>query len=324
MKVPTSGEIIVSDIIRGKVTFQYKVVDDQVIIKSDGFPTYHLAVVIDDHEMQISHVIRGEEWLPSTPKHLLLYNYFGWKAPLFAHLPLLLNPDRSKLSKRQGDVAVEDYRTKGYLPEALVNFIALLGWNPGDTREVFSLDELIQEFSLERVGHAGAVFNTEKLQWLNQQYIMKSSTDYLLSFVRPLLIKKGYVNVSDEYIKKMIDLMKDRAVLLPDFVELTAFFFVAPTEFDEKTQTKCWSSEIGDHLRVLSERYAQLVTFDAISTEQCLRVYAQEINVSAGKLLLPLRLALTGVAQGPSLFHFAEIIGKEEVLKRLHYAILRF
>ncbi len=320
MKVPLEGQMTFSDIIRGDVTFQYKVVDDQVIIKSDGYPTYHLAVVVDDHEMQVSHVIRGEEWLPSTPKHILLYQYLGWQAPLFAHLPLLLNPDRSKLSKRQGDVAVEDYRAKGYLPEALVNFIAFLGWNPGDEREIFSMDALIKEFTLERVGLAGAVFNVEKLNWLNQQYIMKSSTDYLLSLVKPLVDKKGWIT-SDEYLKEVINLMKDRAVVIPDFVELTEFFFNAPTIFDEKAKAKCWSSETVGYLKTLAERYAQLPVFDAASTEQTLRAYAQELGVSAGKLLLPLRLALTGVSQGPSLFHFIEIIGKEETLKRLAFAV---
>ncbi len=321
MRVPLEGEMTVNDLIRGAVTFQYKVVDDQVIIKSDGFPTYHLAVVVDDHEMEISHVLRGEEWLPSTPKHLLLYKFFGWEAPLFAHLPLLLNPDRSKLSKRQGDVSVDDYRIKGYLPETLVNFIALLGWNPGDTREIFSLEELVKEFTIERIGHAGAVFNVEKLNWMNQQYIVKSSTDYLLTLVKPLLAQKGLCEFADDYVKKVIELMKDRAVLITDFVELTEFFFKAPMTFDEKAKEKCWSAEIVGSLKVLSERYAQLPVFDAISTEQCLRAYAQELNVSAGKLLLPLRLALTGVAQGPSLFHFAEIIGREEVVRRLVYVM---
>jgi glutamyl-tRNA synthetase len=276
--------------------------------------------MVDDHEMQISHVVRGEEWLPSFPKHILLYQYFGWQPPLFAHLPMLLNPDRSKLSKRQGDVVVEDYRAKGYLPEALVNFIAFLGWNPGDEREIFSMEELIKEFTLERVGHAGAVFNVEKLNWLNQQYIMKSSTDYLLKLVKPLVEQKGWTT-TDDYLKKVIDLMKDRAVVIPDFVELTEFFFKAPTTFDEKAKAKVWTLEVKGYLRTLTDRYAQLPTFDAASTEQCLRAYAQELNVSAGKLLLPVRLALTGVTQGPSLFHFMEIIGKEKALKRLMYAI---
>ena len=321
MKVPLVGDIIVNDVVRGEVIFQYKVVDDQVLIKSDGYPTYHLAVVVDDHEMQISHIIRGEEWLPSTPKHLLLYQYFGWDAPTFVHLPLLLNPDRSKLSKRQGDVAVEEYCGKGYLPEALVNFVALLGWNPGDTREVFNMEELVKEFSLERVGSAGAVFNVEKLQWLNQQYIMKSSTDYLLELVRPLVQQKGWV-ANDDYLKKVIDLMKDRAVLIPDFVDLTDFFFKAPTLFDDKIKAKCWNVETAKYLNTLAEHYKQLPVFDAASTEHMLRAYAQELNIPLGKLLLPLRLALTGVGHGPSIFHFAEIVGREEVLRRLTYASL--
>jgi glutamyl-tRNA synthetase len=175
MKVPLDGEITFEDVIRGKVTIAHKMLDDQVLIKSDGFPTYHLAVVVDDHLMGITHIIRGEEWLSSVPKHILLYQYFGWEVPVLVHLPLLLNPDKSKLSKRQGDVAVEDYRAKGYLKEAIVNFIAFLGWNPGDEREVFFMDQLIQEFSLERVGKSGAVFNVDKLNWLNQQHIKLKS-----------------------------------------------------------------------------------------------------------------------------------------------------
>jgi len=175
MRVPQDGETIINDIVRGEVVFKNEVLDDQVISKSDGFPTYHLANVVDDHLMKISHVIRGEEWLPSTPKHVLLYNFFGWELPQFAHLPLLLNADRSKLSKRQGDVAVEDYRKKGFLPQALVNFVALLGWNPSDgtDQEIFSMDELIDSFSLEKVNKAGAVFDVSKLEWMNGTYIRK-------------------------------------------------------------------------------------------------------------------------------------------------------
>lgn len=321
MKVPLEGEVTFSDIIRGQVTIAYKVVDDQVLLKSDGFPTYHLAVVVDDHDMQITHAIRGEEWLPSTPKHLLLYKFFGWQAPLFAHLPLLLNPDRSKLSKRQGAVSVEDYRAQGYLPEALLNFVALLGWNPGDTREIFSLPELVQEFSLERVGHAGAVFNVEKLQWLNQQYIMKMPVEHLLSRVRPLLEQKQWGTFSDDYVKKVIELMRDRAVLLPDFVALTAFFFVAPTVFDEKAKAKCWSPETINNLQALLKIFQELVTFDAAAIEHASRQYAEKIGCGLGKLMLPLRLALTGVSQGPSLFHFMEVIGDKETVKRIEYAI---
>lgn len=317
MKIPREGEMTFTDTIRGIVSINYKAVDDQVIIKSDGYPTYHLAVVVDDHDMCISHVIRGEEWLPSTPKHLLLYRYLGWQAPVFAHLPLLLNPDRSKLSKRQGDVAVQDYKEKGYLAQALVNFIAFLGWNPGDEREFFSLQELIQEFSLERVGHAGAVFNVQKLQWLNQQYIMKTPTDQLYQLILPYLEKTTWSIPSQDYVYNVINIMKDRAVLLPDFVTLTEFFFIAPTSYDQATHAKCWNEDTKTYLTELKARYEKLEPFTAQTTEASLRSYATELNISAGKLLLPLRLAVTGSGQGPSLFHAIEILGKQETQKRI-------
>ncbi|MFH0898045.1 MAG: glutamate--tRNA ligase [bacterium] len=324
MKVPVEGECTFTDLIRGSVTFGYKVIDDQVLLKSDGFPTYHLAVVVDDHYMNISHVIRGEEWLPSTPKHLLLYQYFGWQAPLFAHLPLLLNPDKSKLSKRQGDVAVEDYRIKGYLKEALINFVALLGWNPGEgtTQEIFSLQELMQEFSLEHVGKSGAVFNIEKLNWLNQQYIhYKKTDDELLALVKPLFAEKCWTNFSVDYYKKVINLTKDRAVVLPDFVTHGELFFQRPKTFDEKTKAKCWNQDTQKLLTTLTQKFSELTTFDAQALEFALRHYAEGLQIGTGKLMLPLRLALTGVPQGPSLFHAMEILGKEETCARINHAL---
>jgi glutamyl-tRNA synthetase len=321
MKVPEEGNCVFTDIIRGIVSIGYKIVDDQVLLKSDGFPTYHLAVVVDDHYMEISHVIRGEEWLPSTPKHILLYQYFGWQAPLFAHLPLLLNPDKSKLSKRQGDVSVDDYRLKGFLPEALVNFISFLGWNPGGTQEIFSLDELINEFSLERVGKSGAVFNVEKLQWLNQQYIHRSTHERLIEVLRPLLKEKGWDGVNNTYLGQVIDLLKERVTVIPDFITNGQFLFVAPTSFDEKSKTKNWAPDTAATLQELAQRFTMLDPFNASSIEQALRGYAQEKNINASNLIHPLRLALTGVSQGPSLFHLVEVLGKNEVLKRIAFAI---
>lgn len=321
MKVPLEGECVFIDQIRGTISIAYTAVDDQVLMKSDGFPTYHLAVVVDDHYMNISHVIRGEEWLPSTPKHLLLYTYFGWQAPLFAHLPLLLNTDKSKLSKRQGDVSVDDYRIKGYLPEALINFIALLGWNPGDTREIFSLEELVQEFSLERVGKAGAVFNIEKLQWLNQQYIMSMSNEDLLERIAPLLQEKGWRSFSDDYCKQVVGLLKDRAITLPDFIIHGECFFVAPSVFDQKTVEKCWTPEIIAHMQKLAAAFAHLSSFDAPSLEHVVRQYAHEIELNPSKLFQPLRLAVTGVIQGPSVFMTMQVLGKEAVLSRINYAL---
>lgn len=321
MKVPLEGESVFTDIIRGIVSISYKNVDDQVIIKSDGFPTYHLAVVVDDHEMKISHTIRGEEWLPSTPKHLLLYQYFGWHPPLFAHLPLLLNPDRSKLSKRQGDVAVEDYREKGYLKEALINFIALLGWNPGDTREIFTLEELVQEFSLERVGKAGAIFNIEKLLWMNEQHLRRMSDDELATEVSNIIQSRQLPTASHEYLKQVIHLMKERAQFVKDFVDNCVYFYQDPTTFDEKAKAKNWTVDTTQQMSVIKEAFTALVPFDAQTTEAALRAQAEKLQLSPGKLIHPLRLALTGQATGPSLFHLIEVLGKQTVLRRLEYAI---
>lgn len=321
MKIPDDGELKVHDEVRGDVSFAYDSIDDQVLLKSDGFPTYHLAVVVDDHLMEISHVIRGEEWLPSTPKHILLYQYFGWEIPTFAHLPLLLNPDKSKLSKRQGDVAVEDYRAKGYLKEALVNFVVFLGWNPGGERELFSLQELVKEFSIERVGKAGAVFNIDKLNWLNQQYIKTKPDAELFLLVKPLLLEKGWVSFSDDYIKKVIGLMKERVVVINNFTNGCSYFFEEPATYEETAKAKNWKPESAQQMFKLAEKFSALTTFNSSSIESALRETADEEHVGAGKLIHPLRLALSGVPNGPSLFHMAEVLGKETVLRRIDRAV---
>jgi glutamyl-tRNA synthetase len=321
MKIPSEGEITFSDIIRGSVTFGYKVVDDQVLLKSDGFPTYHLAVVVDDHYMNISHVIRGEEWLSSTPKHILLYQYFGWTPPVFAHLPLLLNSDRSKLSKRQGDVAVEDYKNKGYLPEALVNFIAFLGWNPGDTREFFTMDELIAEFSLTCVGKAGAVFNVEKLDWLNSQYLQRMPAASLVKRVKPLLVAHGLEPRSDAYVAQVIDILKERVIVLPDFVAGGSFFFSAPTTFNPELVSKLWKPTSATHLTDLMHILETLPQPTAATIEEAFRAYAQEKNLSMGAIIQPLRLALSNSGQGPSVYLIIALIGVTEAQARCQRAM---
>lgn len=321
MKIPDDGELKFHDEVRGDVTFAFNTIDDQVLVKTDGFPTYHLAVVVDDHTMEITHVIRGEEWLPSSPKHVLLYKYFGWDVPKFAHLPLLLNADKSKLSKRQGDVAVEDYRAKGYLKEALVNFVAFLGWNPGSEREIFSLNELVKEFSMARVGKAGAVFNLEKLNWMNQQHIKLQSNENLLPLVKDILSEKGWKSFSDEYLLHVIGLMKERVVVIPDFVNTCGYFYEDPVSFDEASRVKNWKPESSAQIVQLAEKFKTLTLFDAASIEIALRSTAEEFKVGAGKLIHPLRLALSGVANGPSLFHMAETLGKETVVRRIHKSI---
>ena len=320
MKVPHEGELTFEDVIRGKVTIGYKMIDDQVLIKSDGFPTYHLAVVVDDHLMGITHVIRGEEWLSSVPKHILLYKYFGWEVPVLAHLPLLLNPDKSKLSKRQGDVAVEDYRAKGYLKEAIINFIAFLGWNPGDERELFSLEQLVKEFSLDRVGKSGAVFNTEKLTWLNQQHLKLKSNEEIAELIGPYIPSTPWESVSQGFILRVIGLMKERMVFPKDFIDLSSYFVEDPSTFDEAGIKKGWEKETNQWLLMLAERLEHLPDFSHVSTDAALRELSTSLNIKPSKLIHPTRLALSGRTTGPGLFEMIEVLGKESVLRRLRFA----
>jgi len=321
MKVPIGGEMTFEDLVRGKVTIAHKVLDDQVLVKSDKFPTYHLAVVVDDHVMEISHVIRGEEWLSSTPKHILLYQYFGWSLPQFAHLPLLLNPDKTKLSKRQGDVAVEDYRSKGYLKEAIINFVAFLGWNPGDEREIFSLEELIKEFSLERVGKSGAVFNVEKLNWINQQHIRRKTDNELAEMVRPILKQKGITVSNEGYLLKAIALMKERVTLAQDFAEFGSYFFEEPKVFDEAGRQKHWEAETNKRISALADELEALKDFNHQTIETVVKALAERLQVKTAKLIHPTRLALSGRTVGPSLYEMMDLLGKETVVRRLRNAV---
>ncbi len=323
MKVPLGGESTFNDLIRGDVSIAYEVLDDQVLLKSDGFPTYHLAVVVDDHLMEISHVIRGEEWLPSTPKHVLLYQFFGWELPKFAHLPLLLNPDKSKLSKRQGDVAVEDYRAKGYLKEAIINFIAFLGWNPGDERELFSMDDLVKEFTLERVGKSGAVFNIEKLDWLNFQHLRKKPDGEVLGMLREYLSSSSYAGsqFSDQYLVSVITAMRERASFVKDFVEKCPYFYRSPDQYDPDVVKKRWKPESAAQLRALADKFAGLSSPAKEEYEDSLHEVAEALRVKQSDLIHPLRLAVSGMGAGPGLYDILIILGKEEVIRRVNTAI---
>ncbi len=330
MKIPDATPIRFSDITRGDVEFSAEQIDDQVLLKSDGYPTYHLANVVDDHLMKISHVIRGEEWLSSTPKHVLLYQFFGWELPKFAHLPLLLNPDRSKLSKRQGDVAVEDYRKNGYLPEALVNFIALLGWNPGDDREIFSLEELGKEFSLEKVNKAGAIFNLEKLNWLNFQHLRRRSDFDVLTMLRRQLELAGIDQdkFSDQYLLEVIAAMRERVTFVKDFVEKSPYFFQAPETYDDGVVKKRWKQQSPECLRKLATEFSKLVNPQKEDYEVALKQTAESLKLSrgdsfggTGELIHPLRLAVSGRGEGPGVYEIVSIIGKEETIRRINSAI---
>lgn len=317
LKVPLVGQVTFDDIIRGRIVVPCKDVDDQVLLKSDGFPTYHLANVVDDHLMDITHVIRGEEWLPSTPKHILLYQAFGWEPPQFAHLPLLLNPDRSKLSKRHGDVAVRDYIAKGYFPEALVNFIALLGWNPSGDQELYSLDELIDAFSLERVNKAGAVFDTTKLDWMNAQYLkrfVQSNMGRLVDQLRPLLEQRGY-HASEEYIARVIELFHERIHRLPELVDFAAYMFTAPT-YDYQFYQSLWNEASLQLLGDLESILRQTNPFTTDKLHRRLQSFAHERGLPFRQIGNLLRLAITGVRVGAGMMDTMALLGKDAVLAR--------
>jgi glutamyl-tRNA synthetase len=326
MKVPLTGEVKFDDLVRGTITVPARDVDDQILLKSDGFPTYHLANIVDDHFMRITHVIRGEEWLPSTPKHVLLYDAFGWERPQFAHLPLLLNPDKTKLSKRQGDVAVEDYRDKGYFREALVNFVALLGWNPSADREIFTIDELIEAFALEKVNKAGAVFDVQKLDWMNGEYLRAMPLDRLYEDFKPIaaaavseIAGLERVAADPEYTKKVIELVRERVHRLTEIPAFAPYMFAPPTEFEVEYQAKHWTNDLADPMRDLRTRLAALpadgFTSDAVTA--CAKDFAKESGVKSGTVMNVLRLMATGRSVGASMTHTLEILGQAEVLKRV-------
>ena len=325
MNVEPGQSIIFEDIIRGKVEFNTSVVDDQVLIKSDGYPTYHLANVVDDHSMKITHVIRGEEWLSSTPKHILLYDYFNWEKPVFAHLPLLLNPDRTKLSKRQGDVAVEDYRQKGYLKEALLNFVALLGWNAGDDKEFYNMEELIQSFSLDRVNKSGAVFDIEKLNWLNAEHLRKKNVEQIIKLLRKEILSSKFKNenYSDVYLSKVINAMLERVSFVKEILGNGFYFFEEPSDYDEATVKKRWKEDSSGYLKILIEKFSKIDDQAKETFEETLKKTAEELNVGTGRLIHPVRLAVSGVGGGPGVFDILSIIGKERTIKRLETAIAK-
>jgi glutamyl-tRNA synthetase len=323
MKIPESQSVSFDDLIREHVEFKSVQLDDQVLMKSDGYPTYHLAHVVDDHLMRITHVIRGEEWLSSTPKHILLYQFFGWDVPAFAHLPLLLNPDKSKLSKRQGDVAVEDYIVKGYLKEALINFIALLGWNPGDEREIFNLDDLVKEFSLERVGKAGAVFNIEKLDWLNFQHLHRKSDVEVLTMLKGLIARSafGARHFDDEYLLHVIQVMRERVTFVKDFLEKSPYFFQPPEQYDQDAVKKRWTEKTPEQLEILMNALSQIPKPQKEDYETTLHQTADALKIKPADLIHPMRLAVSGMGAGPGLYDILFILGKDETIRRIKSAI---
>lgn len=325
LKVPEGEQVQFEDTVRGMVAFDTAQIDDQILLKSDGMPTYHMANVVDDHLMGITHIIRGEEWLSSTPKHILLYRYLGWEPPQMAHLPLILSPTGGKLSKRKADkmgipINVLEYRDAGYEPEPLVNFLAFLGWNPGTEQEVFTLDGLTNTFTVDRVGSAGVQFNTEKLNWYNQQFIKDLPMSELVTRVRPYLEEAG-ITADDTYLANVLQLMQERLVLAKDLVDAGAFFFADPTEYDAKGVKKRWKQDTGEILSSYLRSLDELESFSADQIDPALKAFAEAGEIGLGKLMAPLRLALCGVLQGPDLFKTMELLGKETVVSRIQKAI---
>ncbi|UPT72055.1 MAG: glutamate--tRNA ligase [Flavobacterium sp. JAD_PAG50586_2] len=334
-KTPVDETLHLHDIIRGDIKFETNLLDDKVLFKSDGMPTYHLANIVDDHLMETSHVIRGEEWLPSMPLHSLLYKAFGWEAPEFAHLPLILKPvGNGKLSKRDGDKLgfpvfplewkseegiSSGYRENGFLPEAVINFLALLGWNDGTEQELFSLEELVEKFDLNRVHKAGAKFDPEKNKWFNHQYLQKQSDDDLAKAFAPTVYEKG-IDIDYTSLVKIVSLIKERANFVSEFWEMSNFFFEAPTSYDEKA-AKNWKEETPRLMQELISVLENISDFTSLNIETVVKDWMTQNEIGMGKVMQPFRLSLVGALKGPHLFDIVELIGKEKTIERLEKAI---
>ncbi len=344
IKIEPNEDIVVNDLIRGEVKINSSIIDDKVLWKSaDGLPTYHLANIVDDHLMEITHVIRGEEWLPSAPLHVMLYRYFGWvdTMPQFAHLPLLLKPDgKGKLSKRDGDrlgfpvfpidwtdkttgEKAAGYREAGYFPEAVINFLALLGWNSGTEQELFSMDELIKAFSLERCSKSGARFDYEKGKWFNHKYLHMKSKEELAKYVLPFFEPDYFADINRyNMLLTAIDAVKERASFPKDLFDLVEFFFFAPKSFDEQDIKKRWKEDTSEIMEGLAQLLSAIPSFDdEHSTEETVKGWCEAMGYSLGAVMNPFRLVLVGQMKGPHIFTITRILGKEESIKRIKYAL---
>ena len=340
-KTPVNKTLEMQDMIRGDIKIDTNTLDDKILFKSDGMPTYHLANIVDDHLMEITHVIRGEEWLPSMALHILLYKSFGWEAPEFAHLPLILKPTgKGKLSKRDGDKLgfpvfpleyknestgeiSKGYREDGYFKEAFINMLAFLGWNPGTEQELFSLEELIQAFDISKVGKSGAKFDVDKTKWYQHQYLIKKSDEELAElFLKTDSHLRGNDKENDlDYITKVVGLIKERATFVRDFWDLGSYFFIAPVEYDSKASKKSWKADTSDLMKELILVLNEIDDFSSISIENIVKEWITSKEIGFGKVMQPFRLSLVGAMKGPHLYDITTMIGKEDTISRIETAI---
>ena len=342
IKMPVGETISFTDLIHHEVSFESSLVDDKVLLKADGMPTYHLAVVVDDYLMKITHAFRGEEWLSSAPVHVMLWKYlFGLdKMPQWVHLPLIMGPN-GKLSKRDGakygfpvfamnwtdpktNELTEGFKERGFLPEAFINLLAVLGWNDGTEQELFSMDELIEKFSIDRVHKAGAKFDFEKAKWFNHEWIKRSPAERLAPLVKDVLSAQGITGIDESYLLKVIDLVKDRCILLPDFYTQAAFFFESPITYDEASVKPKWDHARKDYFETLANKLNAATNFSIVYIEDIFKNLATEKNIKVGELQMIFRVMLVGSKMGPAVFVIAETIGKEETVNRIKRAIESF
>lgn len=327
LRVPETGETVVHDFFRGDVVFSNEVLDDFIIVKSNGIPTYNFASVVDDAEMEITHIIRAEEHLSNTPRQILVFQALGKPLPVFAHVPMILAPDRSKLSKRHGATSVEEFRDEGYLPEALINYLALLGWSPDGEQEILSLSELVEQFTLERVGKTAAIYDIKKLTWINGHYLNEIDLDRIVELAIPFLQKKGLVpeEIPEDlmgYIRRVVEVVRTRVKTLAEIADASEYFFKDDFDYEEKGVKKHFQKDgVAKLLEAARERLAQLERFDLETTEKAYRDLSEELGVKAGEIIHPTRLAISGRTMGPGLFDIMVILGKEKTLERLERAV---
>ena len=323
LKLPHDKDIHFHDVVRGDIVINTNDIDDQVLLKSDGYPTYHMAVVVDDHLMKITHIVRGEEWLPSTPKHIYLYEAFGWEKPEYVHLPTVLNKDRKKLSKRQGDVSVDDFKNKGYLPEGLINYLALVGWSPEDNEEIISMDEMIEKFSFERVSKTGGIFDKDKLDWVNGHYIRSSSVERITELAIPFLIEANYIdenfaNENREWLEILVDTVKESLSAVIEIVDKVKFIFDDEVEaVEEGAQELLKGEQVPELMQAIIDELNNVEEIDMEYAKTFMKTIQKATGIKGKNLFMPTRVAITGSEHGPEMVNILYLLGKDKIIKRV-------